>query len=252
VQIIPAIDIRGGRAVRLGEHGDFARERVVGVDPVGLATHWAAQGAQRLHVVDLDAAREGRPVNDAIIRRIVAEAGVPVQVAGGVRDHDAIHAWATAGADRIIIGTAAVEHPELVEHAMRKHQDKIAVAIDARGDRAATHAWVSTSEVAVDDFIRRMAALGVRHFVYTDIARDGTDQHPDFARVRRVLDVLADTGAPATFIYSGGVSSIGDVLTLSEYGIEGAIVGGALYDGRLDLAEAMRALAHGGGTGRTP
>ena len=154
MDLIPAIDIRGGKCVQL-KQGDYARETVYGVDPVAMAQHWHAQGATRLHVVDLDAAKEGRPVNDAVIRRIVAHlrGDVSVQVAGGVRDHNAIHRWIESGADRVVIGTWAVEHPDVIEKAMEKHQEKIAVAVDARaagrpsraGSRPATRPSTTSS-----------------------------------------------------------------------------------------------------------
>jgi phosphoribosylformimino-5-aminoimidazole carboxamide ribotide isomerase len=249
MDLIPAIDLRDGKCVQL-QQGDFARETVYGVDPVAMAQHWHAQGAHRLHIVDLDAAREGRPVNDAIIRQIVTRlrGEVSVQVAGGVRDHTAIHRWIDAGVDRVVVGTLAVEHPELVERAMEKHQEKIAVAVDARGGKAAVKGWVETSEQPVDPLIRDLAVRGVRHFIYTDISRDGMLQHVDFDAVRRLLALLADTGAPASLIYSGGVTSIEDVVALNNYPLEGAIIGTALYDGRLDLAQARLALATGDGT----
>jgi phosphoribosylformimino-5-aminoimidazole carboxamide ribotide isomerase len=249
MEIIPAIDIRGGRCVRL-EQGDYGRETVFGVDPVAMAVHWVAQGATRIHVVDLDAAREGRPVNDAVIRRIVAEAGVPVQVAGGVRDHAAIHRWADAGADRIIVGTLAVEQPDEVERAVLRHRDKIAVSVDARGGKVAVKGWLQTSELSVEQFVRDMASRGVRRFIYTDIDRDGMMAHPDFAELGAVARLVAsatDGGrdSPAPLVLGGGVTSVDDIVALSEFEIEGVITGRALYDGRIDLRAAQRALAVG-------
>ncbi len=247
MDLIPAIDIRGGKCVRLVQ-GDYDRETVFGVDPVAMAMHWASQGASRLHVVDLDAAKEGRPVNEGIIRRIVNEAAVPVQIAGGVRDHQAIHRWADAGAERIVIGTLAVEHPDIVEKALIKHGDKIAIAVDARGGKPAVKGWLETGNMSVDAFIHDMTSRGVRHFIYTDISRDGMMEHPDFQQVKNLIGVLTDTGVPATLIYSGGVTSIEDIITLATYEIEGVIIGRAIYDGRIDLSEAKRALVTGNGT----
>lgn len=247
MELIPAIDIRGGKCVRLVQ-GDYDRETVFGVDPVAMAMHWVSEGATRLHVVDLDAAKEGRPVNEGIVRRIVQEVGVPIQVAGGVRDHSAIHRWVDAGAERVVVGTLAVEQPEVVEKALVKHGDKIAVAVDARGGKAAVKGWQETSDKPVDDFIHDMTRRGVRHFIYTDISRDGMLVHPDFEEVKHLIRVIADTGAPATLIYSGGVTSIEDVITLGTYEIEGAIIGTAMYDGRIDLGLAQRALVTGDGT----
>ena len=180
MDVIPAIDIRGGKCVQL-KQGDYARETVYGVDPVAMAQHWVSQGARRLHVVDLDAARDGGPGNEAIVARIVRQAGVPVQVAGGVRDHVAIHRWIDSGAQRVVIGTLAIEQPEVVEKAMVKHGDKIAIAIDARGGRAAVKGWLETSDVTVEAIIRDLTSRGAQHFIYTDIARDGMLEHLDAA-----------------------------------------------------------------------
>lgn len=248
MDIIPAIDIREGRCVRLGAHGDYGRETVYGVDPVAMAQHWAGLGATRLHVVDLDAAKEGRPVNDGVIRRIVTEVtGLRVQVAGGVRDHAAIHRWSDAGADRIVIGTLAVEQPDVVEKAMVKHQAKISIAVDAKGGKAAVKGWLETTETSVEPFIRDMARRGARHFVYTHVDREGTAQHPDFSHVESIARLVADAaGTPdgyAPVIYSGGITSLSDLTTLAGYGIEGAISGTALYDGSIDLGAALAAIA---------
>ena len=224
MDILPAIDIRGGKCVQL-KQGDYARETVYGVDPVAMAQHWHSQGATRLHIVDLDAAKEGRPVND--------------------------------GADRVVIGTWAVEDPDGIEKAMEKHQDKIAVAVDARGGKAAVKGWLETSDTLVDAFITDMAHRGVRHFIYTDIARDGMLEHLDFTILHDLLWLLLNPATqapgpaiaePASLIYSGGVTSIEDVIALNQHPLEGAIIGTALYDGRIDLEQALAALATGDGT----
>ena len=248
MEIIPAIDIRGGRCVQLVQ-GDYARETVYGDDPIAMAKRWAREGATRIHVVDLDGAREGRPVNDGAVRRIIDEAGLQVQVAGGIRDLDAIDRWAAAGAARIVLGTLAVEQPDAVTEATRRHGDRIAIAVDARDGRAAVKGWLETSETPVDDFVRDMTRREARHFIYTDIARDGMLQHLDFNAVHHLLAVLEDTGTPSTLIYSGGVTSIEDIVALNEHALEGAIVGTALYDGRLDLRAALDVLFTGDGTG---
>jgi phosphoribosylformimino-5-aminoimidazole carboxamide ribotide isomerase len=249
MHIIPAIDIRDGKCVRL-EQGDYARETVFGVDPVAMATHWVGQGAKRLHVVDLDAARDGRPVNEAIVRRIVAEVDVPVQVAGGVRTHDAIHRWAEAGAERIVVGTAAIEDPAMVEKAMNKHRDKIAVSIDARGGKPAIKGWLETSSITVEGLVKQMATVGVRHFIYTDIDRDGTLESVNVDLVQPLVDLLRDLGValreePAPLIFGGGITTVEDIVALSRFDIEGVIAGRALYDGRVDLRTALQSLAIG-------
>jgi phosphoribosylformimino-5-aminoimidazole carboxamide ribotide isomerase len=241
MDVIPAIDIRGGKCVQL-KQGDYARETVYGVDPVAMAQHWVSQGAKRLHVVDLDAAKDGGPGNEAIVARIVRQAGVPVQVAGGVRDHVAIHRWIDSGAQRVVIGTLAIEHPDVVEKAMIKHGDKIAIAIDARSGKAAAKGWLETSDVTVEAIISDLTARGARHFIYTDIARDGMLEHLDAAGFKQVVDLTRSASADSTLIYSGGVTSTEDLLALRAYNLEGAIVGTALYDGRIDLSAAQQAL----------
>ncbi|MBF6600006.1 MAG: 1-(5-phosphoribosyl)-5-[(5-phosphoribosylamino)methylideneamino] imidazole-4-carboxamide isomerase [Dehalococcoidia bacterium] len=219
MELIPAIDIRGGRCVRLVQ-GDFARETVFGDDPLALAQRWAGEGATRLHVVDLDAAREGRPVNAAIVARIIAETGVPVEVAGGPRGAADFDRWADAGADRIVTGTLAVEQPDVVEAAARRYPGRIAVAIDARDGRVAVRGWVETSDRTVAAVMRDMAARGIEHFIYTDIRRDGTMQHPDFDAFARVLESAAlparrrpaqETPADAMDDASSGASTARDV-----------------------------------------
>ena len=246
MDLIPAIDIRGGRCVRLVQ-GDYARETVFGDDPVAMAQRWVDEGATRVHVVDLDGAKERRPVNDALVRRIIDETGARIQVAGGMHDAAVIDAWADTGADRIVVGTLAVEHPDVVEVAASRHGDKIVVAIDARDGKVAVKGWLETSSTPVDELMRDMARRGVRHFVYTDISRDGRMEHPDFASFRRVLEMsaLAAGDGEAPVIYSGGVTSVDDIIELADCEIEGVIIGRALYDGSIDLRAARRALVVG-------
>lgn len=247
MEIIPAIDIRGGRCVRLVQ-GDYARETVFGDDPVAMVKRWVGQGARWLHVVDLDGAKEGRPVNDELVRRIVRESGADVQVAGGVRDAAAIDRWAEAGAARIVLGTLAVEQPYAVEAAVQRHGERIAVAVDVKGGRAAVKGWLETSDTPAAEFMRATARRGVRHFIYTDISRDGMLQHIDFEALRAMLGALAETGTQSRMIYSGGVTSVEDIIALAQHDLEGAIVGRALYDGRIDLPQAVLALSTGDGT----
>jgi phosphoribosylformimino-5-aminoimidazole carboxamide ribotide isomerase len=247
MDIIPAIDIRGGRCVQLVQ-GDYGRETVFGDDPVAMAAHWVALGARRLHIVDLDGAREGRPVNDALVARIIQTAGVPVQVAGGVRDAAAIDRWAAAGARRIVAGTLAIDEPHVVEASARRHAGAIAIAVDARDGMVAVRGWLETSAMSAGSFIRDMMRRGIEHFVYTDISRDGMLEHPGFDGFGALL---RETGigrddAAASVIYSGGITSVEDVERLAtEYEIEGVIIGSALYTGRIDLHAAQRALSVG-------
>jgi phosphoribosylformimino-5-aminoimidazole carboxamide ribotide isomerase len=248
MDLIPAVDIRGGRCVQLVQ-GDYARETVYGDDPVAMAQRWAEEGATRLHVVDLDGAREGRPVNEAAVAAIVrAVPGMRVQVAGGVRNIDAVGRWLEAGASRAVVGTMAVEEPDATEAVIARYGEQVAIAVDAREGKVASRGWLETSATAVEEFLRDMTRRGALHFIYTDISSDGMLQHIDFERLHAVLAALSETGVPATLIYSGGVTSIADVVALNEHRLEGAIIGTALYEGRLRLEDAKLALVTGDGT----
>jgi phosphoribosylformimino-5-aminoimidazole carboxamide ribotide isomerase len=230
--VIPAIDLRGGRCVRLYQ-GDFERETVVGDDPVAMARHWQAAGARLLHLVDLDGAREGRPVHLPLVGRIRAALDIPIELGGGPRTAEDVAAMLAAGADRVILGTVALEQPALVAAMIERHgPDRIVLGLDAREGQVATRGWQATSEVAALTLARKMAALGVRTVIYTDIARDGTLTGPN----------VAATGSLARasglgVIASGGVSRRADLAALAaQSGVIGAIVGRALYTGDLRLA----------------
>ena len=239
MEVIPAIDLRGGRCVRLTQ-GDYDRETVFSDDPVAVARRWAEEGPPRLHIVDLDGAREGRPVNGGIVRAIIEAVELPVQVAGGVRDLEAVAGWLAAGADRVVLGTAAVRDPELVAEACRRHGERIVVSIDARDGRVAVEGWREATERRADDLLRDLAALGVQRFVYTDIARDGTLTSPNFDAIEAFAQATS-----AAIIASGGVAEVAHLVRLAELGVEGAIVGLALYDGRVRLAEALAVVGSG-------
>lgn len=236
MEIIPAIDLRGGRCVRLFQ-GDYDRETVFSDDPVAMAHHWVEQGAQRIHVVDLDGARDGRPVNEAAVRSIIEAVDVPVQVAGGIRALAAIEGWLEAGADRVVLGTAAVRDPEFAAEAARRHGERVLVSIDARDGVVATDGWRQSTDLQAEELLRRLAALGVKRFAYTDIGRDGTLGSPNFEAVETMV---AATDAP--IIAAGGVAEVAHVVRLAELGAEGVIVGMALSDGRLRLPEALAAV----------
>lgn len=241
MEILPAIDVRGGKCVRLVQ-GDYGRERIFNDDPVAQARLFADAGASRLHVVDLDGAREGRPVNDTVIARIVQSVpGMQVEVAGGVREQSSIDRWIDAGAHRVILGTIAVQQPDVVSSATKKHGERIAIAVDARDGKVAVKGWLETSTLDAADFMRDMAARGAQHFIYTDITRDGMMQHLDFDAFEALLAATAPAVDRAHVIYSGGVTSTDDLRRLATMNIEGAIVGTAIYDGRIDLREALAA-----------
>ena len=239
MEIIPAIDIRGGRCVRLYQ-GDYGRETVFADDPVEVARRWQDEGAPRLHVVDLDGAREGRPVNAELVGRIVAVARVPVQVGGGLRDMPAIQRYLDTGVDRVVLGTAAVKDRALLADALAKHGQHVVVGVDARAGLVAVEGWAEKTQLAVVELMSELAALGVPRFIYTDTARDGTLEGPDFQAVE---SLTAGVGVPV--IYAGGVSSIDDLVRLASLGLEGAIVGQALYTRDVVLREALEVLGTG-------
>jgi phosphoribosylformimino-5-aminoimidazole carboxamide ribotide isomerase len=225
---IPAIDIRGGRCVRLVE-GDFSRETVFGDDPAAMAVRWHSEGATRLHVVDLDGARDGVRANSSVIASLIAAVDIPVQVGGGIRSLDSAQELLDAGADRVVVGTAAVEQPEQWVSAFG---DRLIVAVDARGTTVATHGWQRSSNLDLATFCQHLAQLGVARVLYTDIARDGILQGPNLDATRQVAALLP-------VIASGGISSAEHLRQVAEAGAEAAVIGSALYKGTLRLKEAM-------------
>lgn len=236
MEIIPAIDIKDGRCVRLYQ-GDFAQETVYSDDPVATARQWEEQGATRLHVVDLDGARSGRPVNTDAVLAIVQALGIPVQLGGGLRREEDIDAALSLGVERVILGTAAVEEADLVARMINRFGDQIIVGVDARNGMVATAGWTETATVQAGDLIEHMAGLGVRRVIYTDISRDGTLSGPNFSG----LEALVHLGGPE-IIASGGIASIEHLQRLVRIGVEGAIVGKALYTGAINLATAIKTL----------
>jgi phosphoribosylformimino-5-aminoimidazole carboxamide ribotide isomerase len=239
MDVIPAIDIRGGRCVRLAQ-GDYARETVFGEDPLAMARRWTDLGARRIHVVDLDGARDGAQANAAIVRAIAAGAGVPVQTGGGIRSMATIRATIEAGLDRVVIGTAAVKDPALLDEAVAFAAERLIVSVDAREGRVALEGWTEATDLDAVTFIEQLRDRGVRRIVYTDIARDGVTDGPNFAMYERVTRGI---GIPV--IAAGGVGSVQDVRRLGECGVEGAIIGRALYTGDIDLREALAAVGAG-------
>jgi len=230
--VYPAIDLRGGRCVRL-EQGDFERVREYDADPVERALEWERQGAAAIHVVDLDGAEGGRPVQLALIRRIAREVGVPLQVGGGVRTIEDLRAVLRAGARRVVMGTAAVEDRGLRLRAVEEAGDSLIVAVDAREGVVATHGWRRSSGVSVLDLSKELTADGVTSVLYTDVARDGMDAGAalqETAAVAKIIPTLA----------SGGVRGTDDVAMLSKIpGVAGVVVGTALYEGRVTLRELI-------------
>lgn len=234
--VYPAIDLRGGRCVRL-KQGDFGRSKEYDADPVERAREWERQGARAIHVVDLDGAEEGRPAQLGLIRRIAGAVDVPLQVGGGIRAIEDLRAVRAAGAVRVVMGTAAVEDSELRLMAVEEAGDALVVAVDARGGIVATHGWRRSSGLPVLDLAKVLAADGVAQVLYTDVARDGMDAGAAFegtASVARIIPTIA----------SGGVRGTGDVAVLRRTpGVVGVVVGTALYEGRVTLGELISSAA---------
>ena len=240
--LYPAIDIRDGHAVRLVQ-GDYDRETVFDNDPVEAALRWVDQGAEALHVVDLDGARSGSPVNLDHVRRICAVAEVPVQVGGGLRSAEAVDDVLEAGADRAILGTAALADPALVESLTHEHGERIVVSADSRAGKVAVEGWERESSMSSPALIRALAKRGARSFVYTPVEVDGTLEGPGLDGVKEVCDAAGDFGGE--LVYSGGVGSVGHLRTLAGLGLaalRGVIVGRALYEGRFTVEEGRTAL----------
>jgi phosphoribosylformimino-5-aminoimidazole carboxamide ribotide isomerase len=239
VILYPAIDIRDGHAVRL-LRGDYEQETVYDADPAEAARRWAAEGARYLHVVDLDGAREGRPMNLEAVERIASAVDVLVQVGGGLRNTEAIDAALNAGAARVVLGTAAIRDRELVRAALDAHGERLVISVDAHGGRVAVQGWTESGDVDVAAAVGELSSEGVRHFVFTPIDVDGTMEGPWTEELRRVADATE-----SELIYSGGVGELAHLRTLASEApsnVTGVIVGRALYEGRFSVAEAQEAL----------
>jgi phosphoribosylformimino-5-aminoimidazole carboxamide ribotide isomerase len=237
--LYPAIDILDGGAVRLAR-GEFDQRTSYDADPLDAARRWVDSGARALHVVDLDGARAGQPVNLEHIGRIASAVDVPVQVGGGLRSFGAIEAVLAAGADRVVLGTAAFSDVDLLDRAIAAHGDRVTVSVDARGGLLAADGWTDQTEIPAEGVIDGLATRGVGRFVYSSIDRDGMMVGPDLEEVRRIASVVR-----GTFIYSGGVSSVADLealASLRQVNLVGVIVGKALYERRFEVSEGQMAL----------
>lgn len=237
--LYPAIDLRGGRCVRLMQ-GDYGRETVYDTDPVAVAKRWEREGAEWLHIVDLDAARTGEPVNLSAISKIAQAVAIPVQVGGGIRSRDRADDLFACGVERLILGSAAIENVSFVKQMLDIHGEHIAIGIDARDGYVATHGWLKTSQVKAEVLAKELVREGAGTFIFTDISRDGTLTGPNIAAIRH----LASTSG-GNVIASGGVSHTDDLVRLAkskEDGIVGAIIGRALYTGDVVLEEALAAV----------
>ncbi|TXK83653.1 1-(5-phosphoribosyl)-5-[(5-phosphoribosylamino)methylideneamino]imidazole-4-carboxamide isomerase [Paenibacillus sp. N3.4] len=234
--IYPAIDIRDGKCVRLIQ-GDYSQETVYSTSPLEVALAWEAQGASWIHLVDLDGAKAGHPVNDKLIGEIAQSVKVPVQIGGGLRTEQDVDHLLALGVSRVIIGTAAIENREFVYNLLAKHGEKIAIGIDARDGYVATRGWLETSQVKAEDLAVELAAHGAKTFIFTDISRDGMMEGPNTEAIAHLAKVSGQT-----VIASGGVSKMEDLVGLAaqaDSGVGGAIVGKALYTGSIDLEDAI-------------
>ena len=240
MEVIPSIDLKSGRCVRLYQ-GDYTRETVYSEDPVAVAQSWQDQGAPRLHLVDLDGAAAGTPVNLVIISSIIDRLTIPVQVGGGIRGQQTADKLLDAGADRVVIGTAAVQDPLLVNQLCRKYgSHRVVVAVDARDGRVAIRGWTEKTTVTTLELAKQMSRLGVIRILYTDIQRDGTLTEPNFAAN---ATLVKETGMAV--LASGGIASVEHISGLVQTGVEGVVVGSALYTGAVSLPEALAAVTPG-------
>jgi phosphoribosylformimino-5-aminoimidazole carboxamide ribotide isomerase len=238
--LLPAIDIRGGRAVRL-QRGDFDKETVYQADPLEAARSFVEAGARFLHVVDLDGAREGRPVNLEHLHRITAELGVAVQYGGGLRDLGAVRSALAAGAERVVVGTAAYSDVDLVDQLLETWDKRVVIAVDVRGGHVSVAGWTKATQMLPEDIIARLQRRGVNQFMYTNVDRDGTLEGPDLDEVKRISETVR-----GRFLYSGGISSLDDLRALRDLrlvNLAGVVSGKALYESRFTVQEAQTALA---------
>lgn len=239
MQIWPAIDLRGGKCVRL-QQGDYQRETVFADDPVAMARHWVDEGAECLHLVDLDGARDGLPVNAACVRAIVAAVDVPCELGGGIRDEAAIAHWLDTGLQRLVIGTRALDEPDWFRQMCRRFPQRLVLGLDARGGRVATDGWLTTSDTPATELAKSYVNEPLAAIVYTDIATDGMLAGPNLEAMRSLRSAV-----DLPIIASGGVTRAADITALASVPVEGCIIGRALYEGVLKLSDALAA-ARGG------
>ena len=233
MEIIPAVDIREGKCVRLYQ-GDYNQQIIFYEDPVAAALNWSSQGARWLHIVDLDGAAAGEPQNMDVVEEIIKESGLLIELGGGIRQEEVAERLLHQGISRIILGTAAIENRQMVKRLCQKFGDAITVSLDARDGRIAIHGWRKNTFYEVLQLSREMVDAGVRRLIYTDIKRDGTLTEPNYDMINKLL---AEANVPV--IVAGGVSSLEHLKKLMELNVEGAIIGKALYSGDIDLREAI-------------
>ena len=240
MEIIPAIDLRGGRCVRLYQ-GDFNQEQVYSENPTEVAKAFEENGATRLHIVDLDGAAQGYPVNLEIYREIAKSSQIPIQVGGGIRTKESASRVIDAGIDRLVLGTSSVEDPAIVESLCSEYgMDALAISLDTRDGMVAVRGWKETTPVTAVGLISEMASMGVRNFIFTDISRDGTLTEPNWEKI--IIIVNQARTLAVEVIASGGISSVSQLRELANVGVHGAIIGKALYAGTFSLRDALVAV----------
>lgn len=237
--LIPAIDMKDNKCVRLTQ-GDFSMVKVYSDDPSEMARRWVNEGAEYLHLVDLDGARSEEFINKPSIEKIINNVNIPIQIGGGIRSEEKVDSLLNLGVNRVIVGTIAIENKELLKKLVIKYEDKIVVSIDAKDGYVATRGWEVISSVKSLELCKELEAIGVNTIVYTDISKDGMLEGPNF-------DIYRELGEKSSIniIASGGISSIGDLVKLNEMNIYGAIIGKALYDNRINFKEAIQCLQKG-------
>ncbi|MBC1806710.1 1-(5-phosphoribosyl)-5-[(5-phosphoribosylamino)methylideneamino]imidazole-4-carboxamide isomerase [Listeria sp. FSL L7-0993] len=238
MQIFPAIDLKNGQCVRLFQ-GDFSKQTVVNEDPIAQAKAFASNGATYLHIVDLDGALEGRPVNLEIIKKMQTVAKIPVQVGGGIRSMAQVDYYLESGVNRVIIGSAALTNPDFLRAAVQKYGSKIAAGIDAKNGFVATSGWLDVSQVSYLDLAKRMEEMDVETIIYTDISRDGTLTGPNLEQMAALQKHVS-----INLVASGGVSSRADLEALAKLGLYGAIAGKALYNGNISMSDVVEVEQH--------
>ncbi|MGB9682376.1 MAG: 1-(5-phosphoribosyl)-5-[(5-phosphoribosylamino)methylideneamino]imidazole-4-carboxamide isomerase [bacterium] len=233
MEVIPAIDIIKGRCVRL-TRGDFANEKTYSDNPKELVKLWEELGVDRIHIVDLDGARVGRPVNREMILDIAKEVNVPVEVGGGIRSLDAIRDYIENGIDRVVLGSIVLEDKKILEESLYLYQENITVSLDVREGRLSAYGWLKDTELSYIDYAKKLEEEGVKEFIYTNIERDGTLMGPDLIGLQQLINSVK-----TPIIASGGISSLEDIIKVKGLGTKGVIIGKALYEGRINLKEAI-------------
>lgn len=234
MEIIPAIDIKNGKCVRLFK-GDYSRETIYEIDPVVVAKKWQAQGATLLHVVDLDGAKKGEIVNSKTIQKIIKSVSIPIQVGGGIRSLTTIEDLIKIGVSRVILGTVVLEDKDLLSQAIKKFEDRIVISLDSKNGILMKKGWLEQTDEKILSTIQKLKMYGVRSFIFTDISKDGTLTEPDYVFIQTLIN-----NRDSKLTVAGGISTIQQVKKLKEMNINSVIVGKALYEGKINLKEAVK------------